>query len=262
MEIKKGTLLYEMNPTMKLVIIILLTILLTFSYDQYTPLITFFLLLMFISFGTKTSIFKMIWKMIPFIYLGFTLFLFLMLPNSFNAGGDMNFLVFQFNREVLINNFAIALRLICFALMSIGFIMSTEPRDFVMSLIQQCKIPYVIGYSFLSAYRFLPSFREDLRKISLAHEIRGERLGNNILGIIIHAPKYLIPFLSVSIRKGERIALAMESRGLKLKGKRNYYRRLKVKKVDWLIFLLAIIYIILVILITSYFNLSRFSLGL
>ena len=78
-----------------------------------------------------------------------------------------------------------------------------------MSMIQQCKVPYVIGSSFLAAYRFLPTFSDEYKKITLAKkEMRGEGGGHSFLAALKNSPSYLIPLLASAMRKGERIAFS------------------------------------------------------
>lgn len=262
MEFKKETILFKINPATKIVMMVLVSLLVTFSYDVFIPIsILAFLFLAILLTGDFGALF-LSRKMIPYLVVGFSLSLFLILPNSFNPNGDIQFLVFNIDKAVLIRCIAIGLRLLTFALMSLAFVLSTEPRDFVMSLIQQFRMPYVIGYSFLSAYRFLPTFGEELNKIILAQEIRGEHLNKNIFSRIYNAPKYLIPLLAVSIRKAERIALAMESRGFKMQGNRNYYRKLKIGRIDIIAMGIISIFMIGVTWFAIINHLADFQLGL
>ncbi|WP_422879623.1 energy-coupling factor transporter transmembrane component T [Miniphocaeibacter massiliensis] len=48
-------------------------------------------------------------------------------------------------------------------------------------------------YAFLAAYRFVPTFGEELEKIRIAHESRGLGSSNNVFLNIIYTPRYLIP---------------------------------------------------------------------
>ncbi|AMP20651.1 hypothetical protein AZF37_05180 [endosymbiont 'TC1' of Trimyema compressum] len=89
--------------------------------------------------------------MLPFLLFGISLAFFLWFANGFSE-------------SQMIPCISIGLRIINFSLMSVGFVLTTEPRDFVMSMIQQFRVPYVIGYSFLAAYRFLPTFSDELKK--------------------------------------------------------------------------------------------------
>lgn len=63
----------------------------------------------------------------------------------------------------------------------------------------------------------------------------------------------LLPLLCVAARRGERVACAMESRGLGRTEKRTYYKTTEVTKSDWLFLVIGvIIYIIIVMILVKY----------
>ena len=139
------------NPTIKIVIMVLMTIVVTITYGLFIPiasLIFFFLAIVILGNINPLRFLK---RLLPFFIFGFSLGFFLWLANGFSE-------------SQMIPCISIGLRIINFSLMSVGFVLTTEPRDFVMSMIQQCKVPYVIGYSFWAAYRFLPTFSDELKK--------------------------------------------------------------------------------------------------
>lgn len=62
-----------------------------------------------------------------------------------------------------------------------------------------------------------------------------------------------LPLLCVAARRGERVACAMESRGLGRTEKRTYYKTTEVTKSDWLFLVIGvIIYIIIVMILVKY----------
>lgn len=120
------------------------------------------------------------------------------------------------------------------------FILTTDPTRFILSLVQQCKLPPKIAYGVLAGYRFLPLFREELRILQNAHRIRGLPRARGIRNRLQQLRRYLIPLLASAIRKAERAALAMESKGFTGSKERTYYTEIKIRLQDWLLVLILI----------------------
>lgn len=245
----KASFLKDLNPSIKILIMVLMTVVLTVSYGLYVPIISFVFFFIMICILGKINPFSFLKRLIPFLIFGISLGLFLWLANGFAD-------------EKMISCFAIGLRVMNFSLLSVAFFLTTEPRDFVMSLIQQCRVPYVIGYSFLAAYRFLPTFGDELKKIALAKEMRGEGGGHSIFSTIKNVPRYMVPLLASAIRKGERVALAMDGRGFRAYKDRSYYQRLTVKRNDYLVLAVVVVFIIVIVVTANLFGGLGFSLGL
>jgi energy-coupling factor transport system permease protein len=117
--------------------------------------------------------------------------------------------------------------MLAIVVVSIAFVATTSPTDLVLSLIQNARFPYRLGYGILVAYRFLPMWRTELETIRAAHRIRGvgRRRGE--------MRRYAVPLLASAIRKAERVAMAMDSKAFGAARSRTYYRRLRVTAVDW-----------------------------
>ncbi|MFB4163199.1 energy-coupling factor transporter transmembrane protein EcfT [Alteribacillus sp. JSM 102045] len=80
----------------------------------------------------------------------------------------------------------------------------------------------------MAAYRFLPAFQQELQQIRTAHKIRGlgeERKWGNF-------KRYFIPLMASTIRKAERTAIAMESKGFDGSRDRQFYRQITWNRRD------------------------------
>ena len=110
---------------------------------------------------------------------------------------------------------------------------TTDPSDFALSLIQQARIPYRFGYAILVAYRFIPLWTEELETIRAAHKVRGVGKRGGLKGQLREWQRYAIPLLASAIRKSERVAIAMDSRAFGSTPNRTYYRELHVRGADW-----------------------------
>ena len=150
-------------------------------------------------------------------------------------------------REGLISGLALALRVLTFVSCSMAFVMTTDPSHFAISLIRQARIPYRFGYAILVSYRFLPIMRTEFDTIRAAHRIRGvgERAG--LGGRLQQLRRYAVPLLAAAIRKSERTAIAMDSRGFGGGPERTYYRQTQVTAFDWA-FLMAVVGVTLIVL--------------
>ncbi len=132
----------------------------------------------------------------------------------------------------LITGLSLGLRVLCFASYSLMFLTSTEPSRFILSLILQLKVPYRFGYAMLAVYRFLPMLGYEFMLIRGAQRIRGASERGGITGWLQQMVRYTIPLLAAAIRRAERVAIAMEARGLGPGLRRTYYRSPSLRPVD------------------------------
>jgi energy-coupling factor transport system permease protein len=150
-------------------------------------------------------------------------------------------------REGLIGGLALAVRILTFLSCSMAFVMTTDPSDFAISLIRQARVPYRFGYAILVSYRFLPIMRTEFDTIRAAHRIRGVGERTGLRGRLQQLRRYAVPLLAAAIRKSERTATAMDSRGFGGGPERTYYRQTRVTAFDWS-FLMAVVGITMVLI--------------
>jgi energy-coupling factor transport system permease protein len=94
----------------------------------------------------------------------------------------------------------------------------------VRSLIHQARVSPRIAYSVFAAYRFVPLLEVEFQTIRAAHQMRGGVGGETVIDKVREAFGYAIPLLASAVRRGERVALAMESRGFGALPNRTYFR--------------------------------------
>lgn len=133
---------------------------------------------------------------------------------------------------------AIGLRGLAIGALSVVFVRTTDPTRLVVSLIRNARLPFTIGYPLLAAYRFLPFFGEEVQRVRLAQRVRGELGGGGPLAGPRSAARSLVPLLSEAIRRASRTALAMDARGFGSARQRTYRRETPIGAAD-LIFALA-----------------------
>ena len=118
---------------------------------------------------------------------------------------------------------AIAIRGIAMGILSLTFVWTTDPTDLVVSLIRHARLPFRIGYPLLAGYRFLPFFTDEYAQVRLARQVRGAR-PRGLLGRGREAVGELVTLLSDATRRATRIAIAMDARGFAAATERTYYR--------------------------------------
>lgn len=225
---------HEMNPTIKFVTVTCLMFGLAFMYNPWTPLIVFFgtfaLQIIFSDVNLKR------WGlfMIPFLLTALgTLWTTLVFGKE--SGGEVAFSLF--GNEVTEENVALAvtlsLRVLAFTALSLLFTLTTDPKRFVYSLMQQAKLSPKIAYSVFVGFRFFPILKDELMQLYETHALRGVKLETR-LDHIRHLPRLLIPLLAGSIRQAERIAFSMEARGFTGE-QRSTYEVIPVRRNDFLL---------------------------
>lgn len=127
-----------------------------------------------------------------------------------------------------------AVRLLAILSASAMFVLTTDPSRLVRSLIHQAHISPRIAYSVFVAYRFVPLLEVEFETIRAAHQMRGGARGNGPLDRVREVVGYAIPLLASAVRKGERVALAMESRGFGAlpASERTYFRVTTLGRAD------------------------------
>ncbi len=134
--------------------------------------------------------------------------------------------------EALWRGGALATRVLCFAVYSLVFVLTTDPLEFILALIHHWRVSPRIAYASLAAYRFVPLFAAEAESIRLAHKARGLGEGRGLRGKWEAARRFAIPLLASAIRRAERVAIAMESKGFDGRSPRTYFRKVPWQVID------------------------------
>ncbi|MEK4970025.1 energy-coupling factor transporter transmembrane component T [Cytobacillus sp. FSL R7-0696] len=243
--------IHSLNPTMKAITVILPAILLSFSFDIITPAIMFIYILILTFFFSKLNIKKWLFYFIPmsFFALGLAWMTMLYTDDKYATGPIVfSFYSFDIRMGSIIVSMSLALRSLCFIGLSLLFAFTTDPTKFMLSLMQQVRLSPKLTYGILAGYRFVPTFKHELDLLKKAHRIRGLGRAKGWRNRVEHMRQYFIPLLAGAIRKAERVAIAMESKGFTGSKDRTYYTVMKIKATDYLF-----IIIMLIILIIAYY---------
>lgn len=123
-------------------------------------------------------------------------------------------------------------RALCMAAAGLLFGLTTRPVNLFYSLMQQWKLPPKYAYSFLAAMRMIPIMLEEFQTLRHAHRIRGSHQHVSKWNMYATLRKFAIPLLAQSIRRAQRIAIAMEAKGFVNETKRTYYYVIRYSTAD------------------------------
>ena len=108
---------------------------------------------------------------------------------------------------------ATGLRLIAIALAGVVAFVTIDPTDLADALVQHFRAPPRLVVGALAAFRLLPIFAAEWETIGLARRARGIDDGGSWLARIASFRERSFTLLVAAIRRGVRLALAMDARG-------------------------------------------------
>ncbi len=150
--------------------------------------------------------------------------------------------------EGLTIGIALALRGLVIGVLTIGFLASTPPRELMVSLMINVRLSPRYAYAILAGHRMLHAMPARWATIRAAHTVRGpvRRNGRPRFGPAAFA-RAAFALLVASIRSSERIALALESRGLG-DGPRTVWRPVPLDRRDALLAVIVpVVFLVVVI---------------
>ncbi|MCT8137850.1 energy-coupling factor transporter transmembrane protein EcfT [Anaerobacillus sp. CMMVII] len=227
----------SINPSMKAFTVLIPAILLAVSYDPITPLVYLVFTILVTFLFSNVSIKRWSKMFFPFILIALSFsWMTILYPSDTFSGGEVlfSFWRFEITSTSLMAGISLGLRSLSFVALSLLFVLTTDSTKFMLSLMQQCKLPPKFTYGILAGYRFLPTFRHEFQILKQAHRIRGVGRARGLKGRIQEFQRFSIPLFANAIRKAERVAIAMESKGFTGSKERTHYHEMKVTKRDWL----------------------------
>jgi len=255
--LEKDSVLHRLNPSVKLLLIMALMFAVTFVYDPYTPFTFAVLGILQLTVLGKIPITRIARMILPlsFILLAITVTSIIAFDTSLeqNPSVVLNIRSFIITEASIMFGLTIGLRIFCFLLYSIMFVATTDPTDFILSLILQLKLSPRIGYGTLAGYRFVPLLGTEYQNIHQAHMIRGSEQRAGLIQKFSRLKRYSVPLLVGAIRKAQRVAIAMDSKGFLAYPKRTYLRDVRIRRPDIIYLTLVLLtYTLLLILLTRY----------
>lgn len=262
-EKNKHALLFRLNPIVKIILMTLVSLFVTFDYMPYFPAFILVSCILSTVVLGEIKLKSFLGTVLPFTLMASGFLIFTLFTRGLGIDGqpDVVFLGLKWSHQDILISLSLCFRILAIAACSASFVITTNPVDFILSLMKYLHLPYRIGYAVLAAYRFLPSFREELTTIQFAHEVRGID-GRGGLGRRFAALKrYLIPMLATAVRKGERMSFAMETRAFGAHKTRTTFRELKVSREDIVFLVISASLCITIVIVFYKLKLLNISLG-
>lgn len=251
------------NPAVKIGANLTLTLLLTLVFDPITPLVFIGVAFLAGRLLGGVPIRQLAVALTVFWVIGTSL----VLSNALFASDPRSTTViwawgpFNATVEGAMIGLSLAERMAAIAAFSVLFTMSTDPTDLVRSLVQQLRMAPRFAYTILAAYRFLPGLGHEYETIRLAQRLRGRRRRRGPAGWLEERRRLLVPLFTGAVRRTDRVALAMDSRGFGSGRTRTHYRRLRVDRQDAALLVVAIGGGILILAVSAALGVLRLWTG-
>jgi energy-coupling factor transport system permease protein len=131
---------------------------------------------------------------------------------------------------------SVALRLLAITLPGIVVLAATDPMDLADALVQRWRVPARFAYGALAALRLLPLLSTDWQMIARARRARGLDAGVSPVARLRSFTGQVFAVLVAAVRRGVRLAAAMEARGFGATGvARTVARPQPMRTGDWVL---------------------------
>jgi len=221
------------NPTVKLALLFAVSLALLFVFDPVTPAALYVLALTAVAASARIPARVLLLSHIPFVGFG----LGLLVVNALSRPGTTVWEVagLGVTTEGLSVGASLGLRSMVIGVLSIGFVASTDGVALMASLHQHARLGVRMTYAVLAGYRMLQEMPAEWQTIRSAHAVRAPLHPNGRpRGGMRSFGRSAFALLVVSLRRGERMAQSLESRGLGL-GPRTTWRPVPLGRADgWL----------------------------
>jgi energy-coupling factor transport system permease protein len=151
---------------------------------------------------------------IPFALFGFGF-----LTTSLLFRQESDFAVFLSGKSLISSpafsaGLTLFLRAIACGMISMLFVLTTDPGAFVRALMRDLRLPPRVGYALFAVLQLVPDLAAEARQIRLARAMKRGRPPRRFPGPAESAG-LVIPLLAIAIRRAGRTAIALEARGLR-----------------------------------------------
>ncbi|QQE80212.1 ATP-binding cassette domain-containing protein [Alicyclobacillus sp. SO9] len=220
---------WKLNPVWKLGAVLLFALVAMFSNTLYQSLSLFGLSILVMLWFGRMNPWKIVKRFSPFlIFYIFYLFTFVAYSRVPAGDSSVHFLWMNFSMHGLYNGGVLAFRMLSAVGAAIFLLSTTSMTDMVVSLCQDARVAPKFSYGVLAGLRLVPLFQNEWVKLRQARQLRGRDAGRAWMRPVTYA----IPLLSQAIRMSERVAVAMEARGLVAEAarspqQRTYYRHVQ-----------------------------------
>ncbi len=140
---------------------------------------------------------------------------------------------FDITTGVLLSALGLILRIFAVTIPGVIVFASTDPTDLADALVQNAKAPARFALGALAAFRLLPLLGAEWQMLALARRARGIDAGRNPAARMRLFVSTAFALLVGALRRGGRLATAMDARGFDSGIPRTYARRQRFGPADW-----------------------------
>ncbi|RPE76429.1 MULTISPECIES: energy-coupling factor transporter transmembrane protein EcfT [unclassified Frondihabitans] len=136
--------------------------------------------------------------------------------------------------------FAIGLRILAVGIPGIVLFATTDPTDLADGLAQVLRLPARFVLGGLAGLRLVGLFVDDWRQLGLARRARGVADEGGIVGAVRRGTGMAFALLVLSVRRGSKLATAMEAKGFGTDAPRTWARESTFGRAEWILVVLAV----------------------
>jgi energy-coupling factor transport system permease protein len=208
-----GAVLARRNPAAKLAASALLTFILLASVDPVTPAVAIILELALVPlFGIRYP--RLIRRGWPLVASAVAVFACTVVFTAHGGGATLlRAGPLVVTAGALSAALGLAVRILAVALPGLVVFATTDPTDLADSLIQQVRVPPRFAIGALVAFRLVPLLADEWEMLTLARRARGVDAGHDPVARVRLFAQTTFALLVGAIRRGTRLATAMDARG-------------------------------------------------
>ena len=216
----RPTVLEKINPFIKVVTILVCAILMALTSTWKLNLAVLIAALLALLLLSNCKLSSLVKTFVPVILLAGAVFVSGMSYGKSAAQSASIYDVASMDSALLLST-----RILAYVGMGMVFALSTDQKEFIMSLMHQAHVKPKFAYGVLAAVNLIPTLRREWDEVNLAYRARKKRTGLLPIGPLFNT-------LVNGIRWSENVAMAMESKGFDGDGSRTFAITTRVRAGD------------------------------
>ncbi|WP_432353061.1 energy-coupling factor transporter transmembrane component T family protein [Sporosarcina sp. A2] len=227
----RKTWLFAVNPALKFALFVLLLLFTLFTrnlpFVSWLAILFGILLYGFSGYPIRKLALLSIPLVISFASSAFTMMLFGKGETVLWQWG-----LFKISEESVRHGLLLGTKSLTFGFVGLTFLLTVQPVIFFYAMMQQFRMPPKYAYSFIASIRLLPVVVEEIQVRSNALKVRGITFSRGMKGWGERIQAYTVPLFAQSIRRAQRMAIAMESKQFQMGAIRTYFYPTSYSRMD------------------------------
>lgn len=138
----------------------------------------------------------------------------------------------KISEESIQHGLLLGTKSLTFGFVGFTFLLTVQPVLFFYAMMQQFRLPSKYAYSFIASIRLLPVVVEEIQVRTNALKVRGITFSRGMKGWGERIQAYTVPLFAQSIRRAQRIAIAMEAKQYQMGAARTYFYPTSYSRMD------------------------------